>query len=449
MTEILDLARNLLAAAADDESVEVCAGRSVETTVRACDGEVESLTVAESHGVGVRVVRGGREGIAHAGSFDDDVIDDLLTEARDNAGFAEPDDRVGLAEADGVVPVQVNCWDEGVMATSVDDKIALALATEAATRAADPRVRGVRTSIYADTRTETAIVSTTGISATSAATVASLSTSALIDDDDGGGTRTGGAVDAGRGPAVLDPERVARLAVERGVRLLGAGPPTTGRPTVVFEPRFAATLLSLVAGMLSGERVVKGRTPFADRLGEAVAASDLILFDDPTDAESLASSSTDGEGLACRRVTLIADGALDGFLHDSRSARGCNAVSTGSALRGVRARPSPGHRSLHVAAGEGDLAALVAGIDDGILVASLQGIHSGVNAVSGDLSVGVEGVLIRNGQLVEAVREGTLAGAIPRMLLDIVAIGADLEQQPGGANVPTLVIEGLTLGGSG
>ena len=78
-----------------------------------------------------------------------------------------------------------------------------------------------------------------------------------------------------------------------------------------------------------------------------------------------------------------------------------------------------------------------------------RGLHSGVNAVSGDLSVGVEGVMIRDGQLAEPIREGTLAGALPRMLLDIVALGADLEMQPGGSIVPSMVMEGLTLGGGG
>ncbi|MCH1434482.1 MAG: metallopeptidase TldD-related protein, partial [Acidimicrobiales bacterium] len=60
---------------------------------------------------------------------------------------------------------------------------------------------------------------------------------------------------------------------------------------------------------------------------------------------------------------------------------------------------------------------------------------------------GVEGVMIRHGELAEPIREGTLAGAIPRLLLDIVAVGADLERQPGGTLVPSLLVEGLTLGG--
>ena len=448
MGDLPEFARAILAGATDAESVEVCVGRAVETTVRVHGGVVESLTTAESHGVGVRVVVGGREGVAHAGSFDADVVDGLVAEARDNAVFAEPGERVGIAAPDGVAVVPVDRSDDSVAATSIDDKIALARDLEAAVLAADPRVRGVRTAIYGDTRRETAIVNTLGIAASTTATVASLSTSVLVDDIDGG-TRTGGAVDAARGPAGLDVAKVADLAVGRGLQLLGAGPPTTGRPLVVLEPRFAATVLSIVAGMLSGERVVKGRTPFADRVGEEVAAGLLTMFDDPTDADSLTAAATDGEGLACRPVPLITDGILRGFLHDSRSGRGLGVASTGSALRSVRGGPTPGHRSLHVAPRSGDLDAFVGDIDDGLLVASLQGLHSGVNAVSGDLSVGVEGVMIRNGELAEPIREGTLAGAIPRMVHDIVSVGADLERQPGGAIVPSLVIDGLTLGGGG
>ena len=423
-------------------------GRSVRTEVRVHGGNVESLTLAETVGVGVRVVRDGREGVAHAGTFDLDVIDQLLTEARDNAAFAHPDDRVGLAAADGVAFVSIDPWSDEVASTSVDAKIALAIELEAQCRSLDARVRGVRTAIYSDSRSESAVVSSEGIDATRRSTSAALSTSALIDDGEGS-TRTGAAVEAARTPRDLDPEVVAGRAVARGLALIGARRPRTGRPLVVLEPRFAATILGIVAGMLSGERVVKGRTPYADRLDEMVGAPNLTMFDDPTDAEALSASSTDGEGLACRRVPLITGGRLDGFLHDSRSARGLGTASTGSAVRPVRGTPHPGHRSLHVEPGTGDLASLIAGIDDGLLVASLQGLHSGVNAVSGDLSVGVEGIVIRDGELAEPIREGTLAGAIPRLLHHIVGIGVDLERQPGGAVVPSLVVSDLTVGGAG
>jgi len=91
--------------------------------------------------------------------------------------------------------------------------------------------------------------------------------------------------------------------------------------------------------------------------------------------------------------------------------------------------------------------ALISGIDDGLLVLSLQGLHSGVNQVSGDFSAGVEGIRIRNGSLAEPVKEATLAGSIPRMMLDIAAVGSDLEYLPSGSQMPTLVIGGMSIGG--
>jgi PmbA protein len=210
-----------------------------------------------------------------------------------------------------------------------------------------------------------------------------------------------------------------------------------------------STVLAVIAGMLSGERVFKGRTPFAERTGESIASPLVGLADDPTDPESLGASPFDGEGLATRSVSLITEGVLSGFLHDTRSARGLGVASTGSARRGARSTPSPGHRALRLAPGSGDLESLLADVDDGLMVQTFQGLHSGVNPISGDLSVGVEGVRIRGGELAEPIREGTLAGAIPRLLLDVVAVGADLERLPSGNRVPSMVVEGLTLSGTG
>jgi len=300
--------------------------------------------------------------------------------------------------------------------------------------------------VYSDQSVTRSVVSTSGIDATSHSGRAALSTSVLIDDIDDG-TRTGFAAVTGFGPSDLDPDEVATVAVRRGLELLGAVPANSGRMPVVLPPRIAAALMGLVGSMLSGERVVKGRTPFGDRMGEAIASPLATLFDDPTDQRSVAVSSVDGEGLACRRVPLIESGNLVGFLHDSRSARGLGTPGTGSAVRSARVAPTPGYRSLHMVGGTQGLHELISGIDDGLLVLSLQGLHSGVNQVSGDFSAGVEGIRIRNGALAEPVKEATLAGSIPRMVLDIVAVGSDLEYLPGGSVIPSLVIEGMSIGG--
>ena len=95
MPDIEELARRIIDDAKTNEEVEVVASRSVETEIRVYEKEVESLTRAESKGVGIRVVVDGRVGFAHCGSFDEESIREALESARDNARFATPDEFAG------------------------------------------------------------------------------------------------------------------------------------------------------------------------------------------------------------------------------------------------------------------------------------------------------------------------------------------------------------------
>ena len=161
--DLLDIADRIVGLAEGGEQVEAYVGRSSDTQVRVYEGEVEQLAVAESLGVGVRVVRDHRQGFAYCGTFDDDALAETVAEARDNAAFAEPDEAAGLAEPDGVEPVALDLWRAGLADVPTDDKVALALELERAVRGADPRITGVESCDYADALAEAAIVTTTGI----------------------------------------------------------------------------------------------------------------------------------------------------------------------------------------------------------------------------------------------------------------------------------------------
>ena len=141
--------------------------RGDETEVRAYDGEVESLTSATSAGIGIRVVADHRLGFAWAGSLEESVLEETLAEARDNATFATPDEHVRLAVPDGVAAVVVDLWDERLASVPTTAKVEMALALEAQARGADPRIRQVDAADYGDGSVEVALVSTTGIRASS------------------------------------------------------------------------------------------------------------------------------------------------------------------------------------------------------------------------------------------------------------------------------------------
>ncbi|MDH3682700.1 MAG: TldD/PmbA family protein, partial [Acidimicrobiia bacterium] len=383
---LLELAEGVVARAAPNEEIEVACSYGRSCSVKVYDGEVESLTTADSAAIGIRVLVDGREGFASAGTLDDDVVAEMLREARDNAAFAEADRFVGIAQPDGVESREIDLWRAAVSETPRSAKVDLALELERRVRAADPRITGVRVAGYSDNDSAVALASTAGITAASQATSASVSVQALAAD--GERTQTGFAYDGAREPDELDLDHVVDRAVSHSVDLIGSVKPATGKVDLVLDQHLAATVLSLVAGTLTGDRVLKGRSPFVDRVGETIAAELLSFVDDATDPDSLGADSHDGEGLACRRVPLVIDGVLQGYLHDSYTGRRSGIGSTGSAVRGTRGLPSPGVHALAVEPGSGSLDDLIAGCENGLLVFGLAGLHSGVNAVSGDFSVG-------------------------------------------------------------
>jgi PmbA protein len=194
--------------------------------------------------------------------------------------------------------------------------------------------------------------------------------------------------------------------------------------------------------------VLKGRSLFADRVGEQVGTADFTLVDDPTDQEAYGAGRFDAEGLATRRNVLIADGVVQRFLYNTYSARRAGTSSTASAVRaGFKSAPGTGARALSLVPGSASPSEILATVGDGLLVQSVTGLHSGVNPVSGDFSVGAEGVMIRGGSLAEPVRELTIASTVQRMLSGVIAIGNDLERLPAAASGLTLAIADVAMSG--
>jgi PmbA protein len=230
--------------------------------------------------------------------------------------------------------------------------------------------------------------------------------------------------------------------------LLGAVKPPSKRTTVVLDPYVTSQFLGVLSSTLNGENVSKGRSFFADKLGETVADPRITLVDDPTNPLAYTATDIDGEGLAARRNVLIENGVLKMFVQSSYSARRTGTTSTGNATRGGFAgTPGVGCLAMQLQPGTQSQEELIKGVDDGVWIQMVQGLHSGVNPISGDFSTGASGMMIRNGAVAEPVREFTIASTLQRMLLDIVAIGGDIDWLPSRAVGLTLVISDVTMSG--
>jgi PmbA protein len=187
---------------------------------------------------------------------------------------------------------------------------------------------------------------------------------------------------------------------------------------------------------------------FVGRDGEQVAAPAVTLRDDPTLPDALGAASHDAEGVPTRRVDLIAGGVLLGYLHNAYTGRRSGTATTGSAVRGgFKSTPGVGARALHLEPGPLGPDEILAAVPGALYVQSVSGLHSGTNPVSGDFSVGAEGLMVRDGQLAEPVREVTIASTLQRILLDVGEIGSDLTWLPGGGAGMTLLVTEMTMSG--
>ena len=449
-SELQIVADRVVEQARSGEQIEAFVARGGETEIRVYQGGVEHFVSAQSEGVGIRVISEGRTGFAYAGTLDEDAIRDVLAEARDNVQFGTVDEWAALAEPDGVAVTEQTLWNDELAEYPTDRKIDLAKQLEKLASGTDPRVR-VDDSNYADAHGESAVASTTGIRMSGRENGCYVSVSTLADEGDGDDaeTQTGFGFSVGRSPEEFDLDRAAREAVDRATRLLGATQPPSRRLTVVLDPFVTAQFLGVISSTLNGEAVVKGRSLFRDRIGETVASPLLTMVDDPTNPRAYTATDVDGEGLAARRNVLIDDGVLRQFVHNSYSARRAGTVSTGNATRGGFAgTPGVGALALSLVPGTRTQEELIADVGDGLLVQQVQGLHSGVNPISGDFSTGAAGLLISDGAVGAPVREITIASTLQRMLLDIVEIGGDLEWLPMRSAGMSLVIRDVTMSGT-
>jgi PmbA protein len=445
--EALHIAERIVGQGAPGEQLEAVVTWARGTEVRAHEGRVEHFVGAEELGVGVRVLRDGRTGIAWVGVLDEPALQHCISEARDNAGFGTPDPDAGLAEPDGVAVAPLDLVDPELLRVDAADKAALALELDRGLRAADARIVGHEGADYSDSHSVAAIASSTGIRVAEQETSTYLGVWALASD--GVETTSGFGMCTGRGVPDLDLDAVVEEAVRRSTAMLGARKAPTARVTAVFDPYVTSQLLAVVAEMLNGEEVLRGRSPFAGRLGEQVASELLSLHDDPLEPAAPTASATDGEGIACRRVPLIEAGELVGFLHNAYTARCMGTVTTGSAARSShRSAPSVGPKVITPAPGSGGTSDLLGRLGEAVLVTELSGLHSGVNPTSGDLSVGVEGHMVRGGEVAEAVREVIISSTLQRMLADVVDVGGDLRYFPWEAAGVSLAVAEVTLSGT-
>jgi PmbA protein len=433
--------------AAGAAEAEAYASETARREVRAHGGEVESLTAATQRGVGVRAWIGGRVGYGFGTDLSPQGLTGLAARAAAAARTADEDEFAGPPRG-GEAPPLAGLRDPALAEWPTGRAAELALAVERAALESERRVAGVEQAVYFDSAERVAIASSAGADGEYETSSCYAYAQALAEGE--AGRETGLGFGLARGPAGLDPAAIGREAAARATEMIGSGKPRSRACPVVLDPTVAASFAALLGKALGADAVQRGRSPLAGRLGEEVAGEAFILRDNGLDPEGFASAPIDAEGTPRRRTALIEGGRLRAYLYDAYTARRGGADSTANAGRsGYRAPPAVAASNLIVAPGALSLEELLREAGDGVLINDVAGLHSGVNPVSGDFSVGASGRAIRGGEAAEPLREFTIAGDLVAMLRAVRAAGADPRWVPFGGSVsaPPLLIGEMTVSG--
>ena len=452
--EYMDLAQyavdQAIKAGADAADAFITDGQKVEifTSNRA----VESVNSSSDAGVGIRILKDQKMIFASNNDLSKDAIKVMVADLMKKVPFHTPDEfnviygkEFGVLEGDWASYEDLLSYDPKITEIPIGDKITKAVTLETSGLDHSPKIAGAMYVGYQDQATIAYLANSNGISGWYPSGY--CGGFAQFSAADGDERQSGTQIQIGVNYDDFDPVQTGKMAAEKAIQMLGAKPIKSCEIPMVVSPEIGVDLLSYIVGMLSADPVQKGKSLFAGKIGESVAASSVSMIDDGKLKGGLATQPVDGEGVPRQTTPLIAGGVLKTYLYDCYNAKKGKTKSTGNRGRGsYQNSGNIGSTNLYLKPGNVNPEEIIAGIKDGFYLTVAFGLHAGINDVTGDFSLPVAGFKIENGQKTSPIRGVTIGGNLFDLLKSVDKIGDDLTwfQSTG---CPTFSVEKIKIGG--
>lgn len=414
---------------------EIFVASTDKLRAEAKDGGVHSLDRASETGLSLRILLDGAFGFAYGSTPEEGLVEAALLSARHQF----KDEYNHIPQASGAT-AELDVYDDRIAQAGAEDCIERAIKLEAAARAADHRIQQVRKASFSRAIAHVHLVNSQGVSVSTRASTCSASIMVMAKQGDD--MQAGYEFGFSHAWPEIDVSWIGREAARQATSMLGARHIKTMRIPVLFDNASTSDMLGIIGESFLGENVVKGKSYLKDKLGTACFSSAITLADNPLDPQSADACGFDGEGMPSRDNILVKDGVLQGYVYDSYWARVAGTASTGNAVRGgYRSIPGLGLRHLCLKPGDGDAGLAAQG--QIFKVTDIMGLHM-ADPISGEFSVGVNGFLMQDGEVMYPVREAALAGNIFEMFARVLAVGGDVRAF-GSVKCPSALIDAMDL----
>lgn len=425
------------------------------------EGIVKTGSFSIEQGVGVRAISGEKTAFAYSDSLSSDA---LLSSAKAVRSIGKH----GAGKRKIQAPPTLNAHSlypaiDPVATLASPEKVKLLERVEAMARAVDPRIIQVMAGLGA----EYDVVLIAGSDGRLVADVRPLVRLSLtVIAEHAGRREMGHAGGGGRSGLEYFTDEVlgnyAQRAAREALTNLQAQPAPAGEMTVVLGAGWPGILLHEAVGHgLEGDFNRKGSSVFSGRIGERVASPGVTVVDDGTLAGRRGSLNIDDEGNPTQANVLIEDGILRGYMQDAMNARLMKQAVTGNGRRESYAHlPMPRMTNTYMLSGSTPPEEIIASVEKGLYAANFGG--GQVDITSGKFVFSAsEAYLIENGKVTAPVKGATLIGNGLDAMNRVSMIGNDMrldsgvgtcgkegQSVPVGVGMPTLRMDGLTVGGT-
>ena len=425
------------------EEAEIYYEKSASFRCTIFEGDIDSYETSEEGGLGLRGLYNGKMGYAYTEKIEEASIPFLIDSAKANADILDEDDGTTIFEGSESYTGH-SFYSEALSNVTIPEKIELIKSIEKKVLAADTRITTLNYCMLQDFSEDRLMANSKGLSLNEKKNGIIIFVSAVVKQGDE--MKTGSVVKMTRDFNSLDADAIAKEVAEEALANLGEQSIPARKYPVIMRHDAAASLLATFTPIFSAENTQKDQSLLKGKVGSEIASPAYTLIDDPFHPDSFGGSNFDGEGVATKEQTIVAEGMLKTLFHNRKTARKDGVETTGHAQKSsYKGTLSVAPINLYIAPGDKSKEELIAGVGEGVLITSLSGLHSGASTISGDFSVAATGFHIKDGKIVSSVKQMTIAGNYFEYMKNIEMAGSDLEFTPGGYGSPSLLVKELSV----
>ncbi|HPE28289.1 MAG TPA: TldD/PmbA family protein [Saccharofermentans sp.] len=431
------------------EEAECCFMQDYSMSVDILNQEVSSYENSNEQGISFRGKVKGQMGYASTTSFEDRAIDFLLKEAYENCLVLDDEDEEFVYCDDNDKELFHDQTTPSFSKNTCASFSVVGLSLEKALKDIDPRVTAVDYLSISCGAGPVIVMNSKGLSSYKDSDYISIFAEARATSE--GVVKTAGNYWFGNDVDLFDEKKFVDVLGKKLLGKFGASSIKSGTYDIILGNEAFISLLSTFFGSFSSFNMQKGLSLLADKEGTVIASEALTLSEEPMLDKALLKIPFDSEGVRTKSKNIINKGKFETALYNTKTARKANRQSTGNGFRSSYAS-SVGILTTNIVIKPDslDLEGLCKEVNNGIYITDLNGLHAGVNAISGDFSLQSEGYLIKDGLLVRPIEQITVADNFFEILKKIRVVGNDVINYPvdmGEFFSPSIVIDSVSVSG--